>query len=69
MNIGGGTVRAALCARAYKRFPGLYDLQLRFVSVNSTEEGLVGRLTLSGVDYDLGLRFTRQYLESLAWRP
>jgi len=66
---GGLTVRGAVCARAYKKFPGLYDLDLRFVSVNSAQEGLVGTLTLAGVSYDLGMTFARRYLESLAWKP
>jgi S1-C subfamily serine protease len=66
---GGLTIRGAVCARAYKKFPGLYDLELRFVSVNSSEEGLVGKLTLSGVSYDLGMSVARRYLESLGWKP
>ncbi len=66
---GGLTVRAAVCVRAYKKFPGLYDLNLQLVSVNSAQEGLVGTLTLAGVGYDLGMTFARRYLESLAWKP
>ena len=66
---GGLALRAAVCGRAYRKFPGLYDLQLRFVSVNSSEEGLVGKLTLTGVGYDRGLAFVRHYLESLRWTP
>jgi len=37
--------------------------------VNSSEEGLVGKLTLTGVGYDRGLAFVRHYLESLRWNP
>lgn len=66
---GDLTVRAAVCTRAYRKFPGLYDLDLRFVSVDSPAEGLVGKLTLSGVSYDLGMTFAQRYLERLGWKP
>jgi len=52
-----------------QEIPGLYDLHLRFVSVHSSEEGLVGKLTLTGVGYERGMAFVRHYLESLRWTP
>jgi serine protease Do len=66
---GGVTLRAGLCGRRYKGLPGLYDVDLRFVSVNSSQEGLIGSLTLSGVNYDLGVQVARRFLESVGWKP
>ncbi len=69
LDTGGFTLRTVLCLRAYRRFEGLYDLHLRVVSVNSSQEGMVGKLMLNGVRYELGTAFARRYLESLAWKP
>ena len=62
-----GTLRVALCSRAYNNFPGLYDFHLRVLTVDSSSSALLSTLTLGGVSFETGLRFARQYVETISW--
>ena len=62
-----GTLRVALCSRAYKSFAGLYDFHLRALTVDSSSSALLSTLTLSGVSFETGRRFAQQYLEAISW--
>jgi len=62
---GAGTLRVALCTRAYRLFPGLYDFRLRLVAVDSSEHALVSVAAVSGVSFDNGMRFARRFLEAI----
>ena len=62
-----GTLRVALCSRAYKHFAGLYDFVLRAATVDSSTSALVSTLTLRGVSFETGQRFAQQYVEALSW--
>jgi S1-C subfamily serine protease len=62
-----GTLRIALCTRAYRSFDGLYDFHLRAVTVDSTSSALLSTLTLSGVSFENGLRFAQRYVEAISW--
>jgi serine protease Do len=67
VSAGGLTVRAALCMRAYKRFPGLYDLVLRAAPLPSGTQGVDTHLTLAGFSPENAQRLARRYLEGLSW--
>lgn len=62
-----GTLRVALCSRAYKNFAGLYDLHLRVLTVDSSSTALLSTLTLGGVSFETGRRFAEQYAEAISW--
>jgi hypothetical protein len=62
-----GTLRVALCTRAYKHFAGLYDFHMRALTVDSSSSALLSTLTLSGVSFETGRRFAREYLEAISW--
>jgi hypothetical protein len=62
-------LRVALCVRAYKRLPGLYDFWLRAATVDRYDKGLLTTFSLSGVTYDNGSHFVQRYLESLTGSP
>lgn len=62
-----GTLRVALCTRAYRSFDGLYDFHLRAVTVDSSASALLSTLTLSGVSFENGVRFAQRYVEAIAW--
>jgi serine protease Do len=59
------TVRAALCVRRYRRFPGLYDAELRTAILAAGSPGLVSVLSLSGVSFANAQLLTRRYLTLL----
>jgi hypothetical protein len=58
-------LRVALCIRAYKRLPGLYDFWLRAATLDRYDKGLLTTFSLTGVTYENGSHFVRRYLESL----
>jgi hypothetical protein len=67
VDVGGLPVRAALCLRAYRKFPGLYDVVLRAATLNAGTSGVGTSLTLAGFTADNGRRIARRYLEGLSW--
>jgi hypothetical protein len=66
-NVREGTLvaRTLLCARAYKRLPGLYDVVLRLATVGRPREAVVSTLTLAGVSWENGQRVVRRYLGAI----
>jgi len=67
VNTGGLTLRAALCLRAYKKFPGLYDLVLRAATLPSNNQGVDTSFTLAGFSPENARKLARHYLEGLSW--
>lgn len=61
------TMRAVWCARAYREFPGLYDVTLTAVTQDSGEEALVSQLAMSGVLYDNAMTLGQHFLEAVQW--
>ncbi|AKJ04236.1 trypsin-like peptidase [Archangium gephyra] len=67
VKVGGVPTRTSLCLRAYKKFPGLYDLALRAATTNASTSGVQTSLTLAGFSADNARALARRYLEALAW--
>ncbi|KFE70601.1 Serine protease [Hyalangium minutum] len=67
VSTGGLTLRAALCLRAYKKFPGLYDLVLRAATLPSNNQGVDTSFTLAGFSPENARKLARHYLEGLSW--
>jgi serine protease Do len=67
VKVGGLPARAALCLRAYKKFPGLYDLSLRAATLDASTSGVQTSLDLAGFSADNARALARRYLEALAW--
>ncbi len=63
----GGTLRVAMCLRAYKRLKGLYDLRLKVATLDRTDEGLQSWFTVDGVSFENGLKLAQRYLEAIKW--
>ena len=67
VQVRGLPVRAALCLRAYKKFPGLYDLALRAATLDGSTAGVQTGLDLAGFSADNARAIARRYLEALSW--
>ncbi|MFL5352600.1 trypsin-like peptidase domain-containing protein [Archangium sp.] len=67
VKVGNLPVRVALCLRAYKKFPGLYDLSLRAATLDASTSGVQTSLDLAGFSADNARAIARRYLEALAW--
>lgn len=62
-----GYRQAALCFRAYRDIEGIYDA-LFYLFQGRGREALVSHFTLSGVDRDSAMRFTRKFVEQARWK-
>ena len=58
-------LRAVVCVRAYRKFPGLYNFTLLTASTDNPQASLQSRLDVAGVSYDNGMRVTRAFLVAL----
>ncbi len=67
IQLQGMRAKAALCLRAYLKYEGLYDLDLRVVSLRADKHALVTKLNLKGVAYEDGMAIVRHYMEALQW--
>ena len=56
-----------LCVRAYKKFAGLYDFLYLGATVQDGHKGLISHFTISGVEKDLGMQFTKKFIEHTRW--
>ena len=65
----GVSFKAALCLRANKRLPGLFDAVLKAATLNENHRGVQTTLVLAGVSADNATRFAKRYLESFRWAP
>lgn len=59
--------KAVICARAYKQYEGLYDVLYVGATVHEKQKGLISHFTIAGVDKELGLAFTRKFMERVSW--
>jgi hypothetical protein len=64
---GRAPLRTVWCARAYREFPGLYDVSLTTVTQNSSTEALVSHLAMQGVLYKNAVTLGKHFLEAVRW--
>lgn len=64
---GATNSKAVICSRAYKEYPGLFDVAFIAASYDKTQQGLISHFTLSGVEKGLALRFAEKFMESATW--
>lgn len=69
VTLSGTRAKAVLCLRRYVRFEGLYDLELKLATLESSGEALISSLGLYGFGYPESMTFARHYLEAIAWKP
>lgn len=59
--------KSIFCTRNYKKFPQLYDVMYLGNSVDKEKQALISHFTLSGVEKDSAMAFTKKFMESVAW--
>jgi hypothetical protein len=59
------SMRAVICARAYRKFEGLYNFTVLAVSTDDPLMSLQSRLDIKGVSYENGLKLSRIFIESI----
>jgi S1-C subfamily serine protease len=66
-NDGKTNSKAVICSRAYKEYPGLFDVAFIAASYDKAQQGLISHFTLSGVEKSLALQFAGKFMESATW--
>lgn len=66
VNNGALPLRAVLCVRAYRKFPGLYDFTLLSASVDAAQTSLQSHIDIVGASYENGLRMARLLLDAIS---
>ena len=67
INKGTTNSKAIICSRAYKEYPGLFDVAFIAASYDKARQGLISHFTLSGVEKSLALQFAAKFMESATW--
>lgn len=67
--LSGTRAKAVICLRRYVRFEGLYDLELKLATLESSDEALISSLGLYGFGYAESMIFVRHFMEAISWTP
>jgi hypothetical protein len=68
IRIDGHDCKATFCARNYKKYPQLYDVQFQLVSVDKMTEGLLLELKAKGVTTKKTFQLLDQFLNKIKWQ-
>ncbi|NMP30462.1 trypsin-like peptidase domain-containing protein [Thalassotalea sp. M1531] len=60
--------KSILCTRNYKKFPALFDVLYLGLSVDRERQALISHFTVSGVEKEMALAFTKRFMESVSWK-
>jgi hypothetical protein len=59
--------KAIFCLRAYKKFPGLFDVLFVQGSIDRAKKGFVTHFTLAGTTREMAMAFTTRFMEADVW--
>jgi len=63
----GTRAKLALCVRGYKRFKGIYDVELHMATLGAEGVALQSSLDMQGVSFEAAKTFARRYIEAIRW--
>lgn len=61
-------LKTVWCARGYKEFAGLFDVEVIALTRDDPDQALLARLTLRGVSYANAMVETRRMIEGIRWK-
>ncbi len=60
--------KSIFCTRAYKNFPGLFDILYLGASIDKSQQALVSHFTIAGVNQENAMLFTSKFMEAVSWK-
>ena len=60
--------KAVFCTRAYKDFPGLFDILYLAASIDKNDQALLSHFTVAGVTQNSAMAFSKKFMESVTWK-
>lgn len=67
-DVGGRGMKVLWCARNYKTFPGLYDINLSMALVDAMDRGLLVEVVAMGVSQKNATEFVRKFMKEIRWQ-
>ncbi len=67
VKIAGEHWKTIMCARRYKKFPKLYDVNLNMASVTHYSKGLLAEMVALGVTQERSQELIRKFMENIQW--
>lgn len=67
MNEQNSTIKASICTRAYRLYPGLFDVSVRTLLLGKDDQAIIGKFAINGVTASTGQTFTRKFVENIRW--
>lgn len=68
VDVGGRDMKVLWCARNYKIFPGLYDINLSMALVDVMDRGLLVEVVAMGVSKENAAEFARKFMKEIRWQ-
>ncbi len=68
VDVGGRDVKVLWCARRYKKFPDLYDINLSLALVDRNDRGLLAEVVALGISKANAVEFARKFLKEIRWQ-
>ncbi len=68
VDVGGRDAKVLWCARRYKKFPGLYDINLSLALVDRNDRGLLAEVVALGISKANAVEFARKFLKEIQWQ-
>ncbi|MBI5415991.1 MAG: trypsin-like peptidase domain-containing protein [Candidatus Omnitrophica bacterium] len=68
VDIGGRTAKVLWCARQYKKFPGLYDINFSLASTDRPDRGFMMEVVALGTGKTNAVEFVRKFMKAVQWQ-
>ena len=66
--VDGVDSKMVLCARNYKKYPKLYDVNLSMASVNWNHKGMLMEVIVTGVTEDSAMNIVKRFIREFKWK-
>lgn len=63
----GPAARTLMCLRAYRRYPGLYDLVLKIATLDDARQAVVSMMIANGISYETSRLLGKSFMEAIKW--
>lgn len=69
VDVDGRDLKATICARDYKNYPGLSDILFTAAMTGEKDTGFIFNLDLSGTDFASASQLIVRFLKEIRWQP
>ncbi|MCF2948706.1 serine protease [Paraglaciecola aquimarina] len=66
-NEQGSTMKTSTCIRAYRLYPGLFDVSFRALLLGKDDQAIIAKFSLNAVTPETGQAFTNKFVENIQW--